>query len=103
MQAALDALIAAGGRTVLLVAHRLSTVVNADQIAVLEGGALAESGTHAELAARPGGVYARLVSRQITRAANLIEADAQADTVDALLGAGGAVAAGEDGAPASAQ
>jgi ATP-binding cassette subfamily B protein len=90
VQSALDALIAAGGRTVVLVAHRLSTVVNADQIAVLDGGAVAECGTHAALAARPGGVYARLVARQLTKQANLLEQGgdaAAADSVDALLGA----------------
>ncbi len=96
VQTALDALIAAGGRTIVLVAHRLSTVVNADQIAVLDGGAVAECGTHATLAAMPGGVYARLVARQLQKQANLLEegvvGEAGAvDDVDALLGAGAGV------------
>ena len=47
------------GRTTLIIAHRLSTVKNADHIAVVEDTHIAEYGTHAELTAK-GGVYARL-------------------------------------------
>ena len=46
-------------RTVLMVAHRLSTVRNADKIVVLDGGCVAEQGTHDELLAA-GGLYARM-------------------------------------------
>ena len=51
-------------RTTIVIAHRLSTVRAADLIAVLDGGRLVESGTHAALLAR-GGVYADLVERQL--------------------------------------
>lgn len=51
------------GRTTFVIAHRLSTVVNASRIIVLKQGLLIESGTHAELM-RHGGYYASLVSRQ---------------------------------------
>jgi ATP-binding cassette subfamily B protein len=50
-------------RTTLTIAHRLSTVVDADQILVLVEGAVAERGTHAELLARDG-VYARMWALQ---------------------------------------
>jgi subfamily B ATP-binding cassette protein MsbA len=60
-----DALTALGrGRTVLVVAHRLSTVVNADLIYVLDRGRIAESGTHTELM-RKGGLYSRLYGMQV--------------------------------------
>ena len=51
-------------RTTIVIAHRLSTVRDAEMIAVLDAGRLVEAGTHAELLAR-GGLYAELVSRQL--------------------------------------
>lgn len=51
------------GRTTLIIAHRLSTVVDADEILVLDKGRLVERGRHAELVAR-GGLYAKLWARQ---------------------------------------
>jgi subfamily B ATP-binding cassette protein MsbA len=52
------------GRTCVVVAHRLSTVMNADVIHVLDAGRVAESGTHAELLAR-GGIYADLCATDL--------------------------------------
>lgn len=54
---------AAQGRTVLVIAHRLSTVRLADSIAVVDHGRVVEQGTHSELL-RAGGAYASLVHRQ---------------------------------------
>ncbi|GAA0459506.1 ABC transporter ATP-binding protein/permease [Sphingomonas molluscorum] len=51
------------GRTTIVIAHRLSTVVHADRIVVLEAGQVVESGTHAELL-RKSGVYAEMWARQ---------------------------------------
>ena len=56
------------GKTVLIIAHRMRTVENADQILVLDGGVVAESGTHEELM-KKNGLYARLVKLQ-TESAN---------------------------------
>ncbi len=62
IQAALDRLMA--GRTTLIFAHRLSSVIGADRILVLDGGRVVESGSHAELIMR-GGAYARLMAAQV--------------------------------------
>jgi subfamily B ATP-binding cassette protein MsbA len=61
VQVALEALME--GRTTIIVAHRLSTVVDADVIHVIDRGRVAESGRHGELLAR-GGLYARLYAVQ---------------------------------------
>ena len=60
------------GRTTLVIAHRLSSVVGADRILVLDKGSLVESGTHGELIAA-GGAYADLMAKQQT--AQGLEAD----------------------------
>ncbi len=61
VQAALERLMQ--GRATLMIAHRLSTVMNADRIYVIEAGRVVETGRHAELVAR-GGLYARLAKQQ---------------------------------------
>ena len=66
VQAALEE--AMKGRTTLVIAHRLSTVVNADRIVVMDGGRIVDAGTHAELMAR-NGLYARLAAMQFDQAA----------------------------------
>jgi ABC-type multidrug transport system fused ATPase/permease subunit len=64
------------GRTVLVVAHRLSTIQRAERIVVLSAGRIIEEGTHAGLLAS-GGEYARLYREQFARAA-LAAPDVQA-------------------------
>jgi ABC-type multidrug transport system fused ATPase/permease subunit len=54
----------AGRCTVLMAAHRLETVRGADRVVVLEHGRIVEQGRPADLAARPGGAYARLLAAQ---------------------------------------
>jgi ATP-binding cassette subfamily B protein len=51
------------GRTTLVIAHRLATVLKADRIVVMDAGKVVEAGTHSELTAR-GGLYARLAQLQ---------------------------------------
>ena len=67
VQAALKELMR--GRTTLVIAHRLSTVVDADLIHVIERGRVVETGRHAELLAR-GGPYARFYAPQFAAAAD---------------------------------
>ncbi|QDE88419.1 ABC transporter permease [Myxococcus xanthus] len=55
------------GRTTLIIAHRLSTVANADRVLVLDGGVIIQSGTHASLMSQEG-LYRRLVERQFVAA-----------------------------------
>ncbi len=66
VQEALERLMA--GRASLVIAHRLSTVKNADEVVVFDHGRRVESGSHTELVAR-GGVYARLVEHQFQASA----------------------------------
>jgi ABC-type multidrug transport system fused ATPase/permease subunit len=72
VQEAIDDMIARGrgsdgrpGMTVIIVAHRLSTVRNADNIFVVQDGRVVEEGSHDELVAKPGGAYSSLISRQM--------------------------------------
>lgn len=94
----------AGGHAVIVVAHRLSTIVDADQILVLERGRIAEHGTHGELLATAG-AYARMWNSQEQLSAyayaeggaedaGAVEAvDSSAACTDGLNGAGSSSAA----------
>ncbi len=61
------------GRTVLLIAHRFSTVRSADQIIVLSKGKIIEKGTHVELIANKEGFYSFLFERQLKTGSEYIE------------------------------
>jgi ABC-type multidrug transport system fused ATPase/permease subunit len=63
VQAALDHLQSMQRRTTMVVAHKLTTIRNADKICVLSGGKVSESGTHDELM-KLNGTYANLYRRQ---------------------------------------
>jgi subfamily B ATP-binding cassette protein MsbA len=67
------------GRTTLVVAHRLSTIVDADRIYVIDDGQVAEAGTHGELLRR-GGIYAKLWGMQSGLVSPDVDAPAQAAT-----------------------
>ena len=62
IQAALTELIK--GKTTIMIAHRLSTLRDADRLIVIERGKIAEEGTHAELLAKEDGVYKKLFTLQ---------------------------------------
>ena len=64
VQQALDKLISSGQQTVVVVAHRLSTIRDANEIIVMQYGEVKERGTHEELIAMEG-VYKNLVNRQL--------------------------------------
>ena len=68
----------AAGRTVIMIAHRLSTVVGADKIVVLDRGRVAESGSHQELLSA-GGLYARMWADYERAASWKISSEAAAD------------------------
>ncbi|WP_338502166.1 ABC transporter ATP-binding protein/permease [Sphingomonas kaistensis] len=73
-EAILDTLSAVStGRTTITIAHRLSTVVDADRIVVLDGGQVAEEGSHADLLRR-GGLYADMWARQQAESEQAAEA-----------------------------
>lgn len=63
MQAALMNAASTGNRITVAVAHRLSTVTNADRIFVFYGGRIVEAGTHSELYAQ-GGLYSKMCEAQ---------------------------------------
>ncbi|MCB8979278.1 MAG: ABC transporter ATP-binding protein [Ardenticatenaceae bacterium] len=66
VQEALERLM--NGRTSFVIAHRLSTVINADWVLVLEQGRVVEQGTHSELLQNPNGLYYRLYQMQFANA-----------------------------------
>ena len=74
IQAALEPLFA--GRTSIVIAHRLSTVLAADKILVVDQGRIVEQGTHAELMAL-GGLYTRLYETQFRDHDRVSTPDAQ--------------------------
>jgi ATP-binding cassette subfamily B protein len=74
VQRALDRLMV--GRTTLVIAHRLATVLKADRILVMDQGHIVATGTHQELI-RAGGLYARLAALQFDQAASLGDPDAE--------------------------
>merc|ERR1719353_614941 len=86
VQEALADLIKEASATVVLIAHRLSTVMGCDQIAVFNKGVVMELGNHEELLAK-NGVYAALVSRQIQKTAGVSPGDkkTKVDNVDDLI------------------
>ena len=86
VQAALDSLISSGGATVILVAHRLSTVMNAHKIALIHEGMVLEEGDHDTLI-RQNGAYASLVQKQLSRQAKVVEHEAMpdVDVIDKIL------------------
>jgi len=75
VQGALETLMK--GRSTLVIAHRLATIVNADRILVIEAGQLVEEGTHASLMAA-NGLYARLARLQFETGAAALTAEAEA-------------------------
>lgn len=83
VQAALNRLMA--GRTTLMIAHRLSTVRNADKIYVIQGGRVVEEGDHKSLAAQSG-LYARLAQAQNLDLTRLRAASSREDREDWALG-----------------
>mmetsp|Transcript_43149 Transcript_43149/g.111151 ORF Transcript_43149/g.111151 Transcript_43149/m.111151 type:complete len:685 (-) Transcript_43149:46-2100(-) len=97
VQQSLDELMVnmAGSCSVMLIAHRLSTVMGADKIVVLDQGRVVEQGTHGELLEN-GHIYAQLVQRQLARQANTLPEDAPAPS-EAEPSAGAAAEGGDGG------
>ena len=78
VQEALDRVMV--GRTTVVVAHRLSTVRNADIIAVVHGGKIVETGSHEELISLPGSAYSSLV--QLQESASTVRLLSRGPTMD---------------------
>lgn len=88
VQKALSLLIAESNATVILVAHRLSTVMNADSIVVIDKGTTLEQGTHDELVKR-GGIYATMVQKQHKKMADELDQQHQHEEGGGGGGGGG--------------
>jgi ATP-binding cassette, subfamily B, bacterial len=84
VEAGLDAVLE--GRTAIIVAHRLSTAMRADRIAVVDDGRIIELGSHDELVDRPGGRYAEMFEAWMAHLESVPE-DASADTPE-VVGSG---------------
>lgn len=64
------------GRTTIVIAHRFSTIRHMDRILVFREGQIAEAGSHAELMAKPGGIFARLHATQVAGVRDFIDEQA---------------------------
>ena len=86
VQQAIDNMLSRGkdSMTVLIVAHRLSTVRNADKILVVQEGRVMEEGSHEQLLRNAGGAYASLISRQMEAHQKLENGSAEEQSVETL-------------------
>eukprot|EP00980_Cylindrotheca_fusiformis_P015134 scaffold4180_cov99-Cylindrotheca_fusiformis.AAC.15 len=82
---ALSNLIEESNATVVLVAHRLSTVVNADSICVIDQGTVLEQGNHDELVAK-GGIYASMVEKQVKKKADFLDQEQEQGSSSGMIG-----------------
>uniref|UniRef100_A0A383WDE3 ABC transporter domain-containing protein n=1 Tax=Tetradesmus obliquus TaxID=3088 RepID=A0A383WDE3_TETOB len=85
---------AARNRSVMVIAHRLSTVTGADMVAVVQAGSVVESGTHSALMAA-GGAYSQLVQRQVFGAGAGVEVQEVQEVEHAGSSSSGADAHGQ--------
>ena len=69
-------------RTVLVIAHRLSTVQNADMVCVIDKNRIVERGTHHQLMSNEQGVYTALVKRQLQQANTFVDSNRGSATVE---------------------
>ncbi len=88
------------GRTTLVIAHRLATVLKADRILVMEAGRIVEEGDHASLVARHG-VYARLARLQFGSGEAAALSEASQPVIPAKAGIQGSSRGGKSGYPLS--
>ncbi|MFF7230843.1 ATP-binding cassette domain-containing protein [Streptomyces sioyaensis] len=84
VQGAIDRLVA--GKTVIVIAHRLTTIAGADQILVLDEGCITQRGTHPELLAEPEGRYARMWAAQSAARDWRIPGSSRAGSAESVAG-----------------